>query len=61
MDIFINNANKISLNKEIFYTIWSEPEDRFSTDALSSVVSRLRKKISLEIENIYGLGYRLNF
>ena len=61
ISLFIKNGNKISANEEIFNTIWSKEPHLASHEALSSIISRFRKKHSLEIENIYGLGYRLIF
>jgi len=59
MQIFIKNENKISTLEEIFNAIWQDNPHLASTETLKSIISRLRKKIPNNIENVYGLGYRL--
>ncbi len=61
MNLFIKNKNQLSSNEEIFQIIWNDNQHLSSTEALASIVSRLRKKIPIEIENIYALGYILHF
>ncbi len=61
LELFIKNNTKISTNEEIINTLWKDKEHLVSDDSLMPLISRFRKKLpNHTIENIYGLGYRLN-
>jgi DNA-binding response OmpR family regulator len=58
LELFINNANSIISLEYIENQIWEEP---VTLDAIRMIIVGLRKKLSSDcIENIKGLGYRLN-
>ncbi len=62
MELFIKNHTKVSTNEEIFNVIWAGEEHFATLDGLMPLISRFRKKLpNHTIENIYGMGYRLNF
>ena len=62
MKIFIKNKTQISLYQDIFNNLWADDSHLASAEALLPIVSRFRKKLpNNNIENIYGVGYRLNF
>lgn len=62
LKLFIKNGSRISLTQEIFNYVWDDDSSIATTDALKSLLSRLRKKLGgIKIESIYNLGYRLNF
>ena len=61
LEAFIKNSSKITTIQEICQLLPSERNEIITISSIKSIISRLRKKIApLEIENIYGLGYRLN-
>ena len=62
MKIFIKNKTQISLYQDIFNNLWADDSHLASVEALLPIISRFRKKLpNNNIENIYGVGYRLNF
>ena len=62
MQIFIKNRNKVSKYEEIYNVLWAKNPELASVEALLPLISRFRKKLpNNTIENIYSLGYRLNF
>ena len=62
LDLLLTINDKIYSFSEIIYHLWDgndEYKDNMSN--LKNMISRLRNKIpELNIENIYGLGYKLN-
>ena len=61
MKLFISNKTKISSYEEILNILSLHTTEFLSIDSLMPIISRFRKKIPTTIDNIYGLGYRLNF
>ena len=62
LDLLLKYREKTHTIEEILAYLWAE-EENVSPDIsnLKNVISRLRKKIpNLDIENVYGFGYRLN-
>ena len=60
--LFIKNNNSISTFDEIFDLLWEDEPQLASPETLLPIISRFRKKLpNNNIENIYGVGYRLNF
>ena len=59
--MFLNNKNKSFSRDEILKTIWGD--DYFGSDrVVDDLVRRLRRKLSkLNINTIYGYGYRLTW
>jgi len=63
LELFLKIPEKTYTNEEIMDYLWKDDFVR-SPDItnLKNLISRLRKKLpTLNIENIYGFGYRLNF
>ncbi len=60
LNIFINNLGKVFSRDEILSLVWGD--DYFGSDrATDDLVRRLRKKMpKLNINTIYGYGYRLS-
>ncbi len=61
IDLLLQVKDKTYSTDEIISYLW---EDDLTADALNlkNVVSRLRKKIpEINIENVYGLGYKISF
>lgn len=61
LDILCRRINQVVNTEDIVYTLW---EDDIEVDSnivnLKNLISRIRVKIpNLNIENIYGLGYKL--
>ncbi len=62
LDILLKYAEKTHTVEELLNCLWSDQDETIpSVTNLKNIISRLRKKIpALDIENIYGFGYRLN-
>lgn len=62
LDLLLTTNNKIYSFSEIIYYLWDDDyEYKDNISNLKNMISRLRNKIpELNIENIYGLGYKLN-
>lgn len=62
VDLLLQIPEKTYTNEEIMFTLWNDDYDVVPDIAnLKNLISRLRKKLpNLNIENIYGFGYRLN-
>ena len=62
VDLLLQVPEKTYTNEEIMFTLWNDDYDVVPDIAnLKNLISRLRKKLpNLNIENIYGFGYRLN-
>lgn len=62
VDLLLKYSEKTHTIEEILNYLWHDDENSSPTISnLKNIVSRLRKKIPLlDIENIYGFGYRLN-
>lgn len=62
LELLLKYAEKTHTVEEILNYLWFDDDNSSPTIAnLKNIVSRLRKKIpELDIENIYGFGYRLN-
>lgn len=62
LDLLLNTNNKIYSFQEIIYYLWDEDYDeKDCISNLKNMISRLRHKIpELNIENVYGLGYKIN-
>ncbi len=63
LDLLFSSKDKIFSIDEISIELWSELDDLDnSTQKLKDIIKRLRKKLPKNmIENIYGVGYKLNF
>lgn len=63
LEEFAKQQNEIVKRSEILIKLWGE-DDYFKSRSLDVFISRLRKYLSkdesLELENIHGLGFRLN-
>lgn len=63
LQYFARNQNKILKRPDILITVWGE-DDYFLGRSLDVFISRLRKYLKddsdTEIENIHGVGFRLN-
>lgn len=62
IDLLLKTPEKTHTNEEILIHLWKDDMDK-SPDItnLKNIISRLRKKVpSLNIENIYSFGYRIN-
>lgn len=62
MEILLKNPEKTHTNEEILLILWKDDIDKTpDITNLKNIISRLRKKVpSLNIENIYSFGYRIN-
>lgn len=62
VELLLQIPEKTYTNEEIMFTLWNDDFDTVPDIAnLKNLISRLRKKLpNLNIENIYGFGYRLN-
>ena len=62
IELLLQVPEKTYTNKEIMFALWNDDFDTIPDIAnLKNLISRLRKKLpELNIENIYGFGYRLN-
>ena len=62
IELLLQVPEKTYTNKEIMFALWNDDFDTIPDIAnLKNLISRLRKKLpNLNIENIYGFGYRLN-
>ena len=60
IDLLISNLNSVVITENIIDTIWENSINESSIANLKNLISRLRIKVpKLDIENIYGLGYKL--
>lgn len=60
LEILISNKNGISKTDDILNIIWEDYIDEITVDALTPIISRLRKKLPEElIKSIYGIGYKI--
>ena len=63
LEEFARKQNKIVDRSEILIKLWGE-DDYFKSRSLDVFISRIRKYLSkdpkLELENIHGVGFRLN-
>lgn len=62
IELLLQVPEKTYTNEEIMFALWNDDFDTIPDIAnLKNLISRLRKKLpELNIENIYGFGYRLN-
>lgn len=62
LDLLLTTNNKTYSFSEIIYHLWDDDDEvKDNISNLKNMISRLRNKIpELNIENIYGLGYKLN-
>lgn len=62
IELLLQVPEKTYTNEEIMFALWNDDFDTIPDIAnLKNLISRLRKKLpNLNIENIYGFGYRLN-
>jgi len=61
MQLFCNKVNQAISLEEIYVTLWGENRHLASASSLNPIISRLKKKLSLDsIKSIYGFGYRLS-
>ncbi len=62
LSILLKYTEKTHTIEEILNYLWSDDENIApDINNLKNIISRLRKKLpSLDIENIYGFGYRIN-
>uniref|UniRef100_UPI004047B2DF response regulator transcription factor n=2 Tax=Aliarcobacter sp. TaxID=2321116 RepID=UPI004047B2DF len=63
LDLLLKIPEKTYTNEEIIDYLWRDDFEKSpDINNLKNLISRLRKKLpSLNIENIYSFGYRLNF
>lgn len=61
LDMLCGRVNQVVSTDDIIYTLWEDSIDIDSNIAnLKNLISRIRIKIpNLNIENVYGLGYKL--
>lgn len=61
LDILCRRINQVVNTEDIVYTLWEDDIEVDSNIAnLKNLISRIRVKIpNLNIENVYGLGYKL--
>ena len=61
IDLLLHSNDRIYTLSEIIYYLWDEDnEQKDCISSLKNIISRLRNKIpQLNIENIYGVGYKL--
>ncbi len=60
LDFFFENQNKFVTYLEISQYIWNESSQE-KVEAIKNILKKLRKKLPTGlIENIYGMGYKLN-
>lgn len=61
LDILCSRINQVVSTDDIIYTLWEDSIDiETNTANLKNLISRIRIKIpNLNIENVYGLGYKL--
>jgi DNA-binding response OmpR family regulator len=63
LEEFARRQNKIVKRSDILIKLWGE-DDYFKSRSLDVFVSRIRKYLSkdpsIELENIHGVGFRLN-
>ena len=62
LEILLKYSEKTHTVEEILNFIWADDQNNApEVSNLKNIISRLRKKIpSLDIENVYGFGYRIN-
>jgi DNA-binding response OmpR family regulator len=61
VELLTKAPEKIYINEEIISYIWNEENDIGDISNLKNLISRLRSKLPLlKIENIYGMGYKIN-
>lgn len=62
LEILLKYSEKTHSVEEILNYIWADDEfNAPDVSNLKNIISRLRKKLpSLDIENVYGFGYRIN-
>ena len=55
----LNNKGKQLSREEILEKVWQE--DYFGSDrVVDDLIRRLRKKMNINVQSIYGYGYRLD-
>lgn len=60
LDLLVSKLNSVVITENIIDTIWEDSFNESNIANLKNLISRLRIKIpKLDIENIYGLGYKL--
>ncbi|MCD4758840.1 MAG: response regulator transcription factor [Arcobacteraceae bacterium] len=61
MDLLVDHKNKLVTYGQIEQTVWYDFNETMSSTALRTIIKNLRKKGTNNfIENISGLGYKLN-
>ncbi len=61
MDLLIDNKNKLLTYNQIEQVVWYNFNETMSSTALRTIIKNLRKKgLGKFLENISGLGYKLN-
>ena len=62
LGLLVKNRNKPSTIDEILYTLWQDNVESASVESFKAILSRFRKRFDgISIDNIYGVGYKLNF
>ncbi len=61
LDLLFDNVNTLIKTEDIIYLLWEDSlDDESSNSNLKNLISRIRIKINtLNIENLYGMGYQL--
>lgn len=62
LEVLLKYSEKTHTVEEIINILWADDENNSpDVNNLKNVISRLRKKVpNLDIENVYGFGYRIN-
>lgn len=62
LELLLKTPEKTHTNEEVLIYLWKDDLDKSPDIAnLKNIISRFRKKVpDLNIENIYGFGYRIN-
>ncbi|RXK14355.1 transcriptional regulator [Halarcobacter mediterraneus] len=62
IELLLKYSEKTHTIEEILTVLWAEEDEDTSNIAnLKNIISRLRRKIpELDLENVYGFGYRIN-
>jgi two-component system alkaline phosphatase synthesis response regulator PhoP len=54
-----NNIGHAKTFEQIYDHVWGEESDKSVTEAVKAVIKKIRFKTNVDIENVWGVGYRL--
>lgn len=61
LSLLLKDKEKTYTIEELLVHLWDDDSSLADITNLKNIISRLRKKVpSLDIENVYGFGYRIN-